>query len=125
MVEDFNLFILMRNDMLSLNPGKAVAQGAHAANQFVKLSKPSDPYYKEFKKWQGSLGYGTTIVLSANEKQIEEIMNRGFDNPMGVVVDETYPLKDGRTTHYFPCMTCGYTFGPRRFELVNHLELMK
>jgi hypothetical protein len=125
MIEDYRLYVLVRNDMLSLAGGKMAAQVAHAANQFVKLIKSSDPYYKEFKKWQGSLGYGTTIVLSANEKQIEEIMNRGFDNPMGVVIDETYPLKDGRTTHYFPCMTCGYTFGPRRFELVSHLELMK
>ena len=29
------LYILMRSDMVSLNPGKAMAQAAHAANCFT------------------------------------------------------------------------------------------
>ena len=29
------LYLLMRTDMASMNPGKAIAQGAHAANQFT------------------------------------------------------------------------------------------
>ena len=29
------LYILMRNDMDSMNPGKAMAQASHASNQFV------------------------------------------------------------------------------------------
>ena len=125
MVEDFYLYILMRNDMDSLNPGKMSAQAAHASNQFVKELPANSSYRKEYKKWAGQRGYGTTIVLAASEKEISDIVCAEGEYPAGMVIDETYPLKDGETTHYFPCMTCGYTFGPRRFELVKHLKLMK
>ncbi len=125
MVEEFYLYILMRNDMDSLNPGKAVAQGAHAANQFVK--QRYQLWNKEYKKWAGDRGYGTTIVLSASQQQIIECImaNPGDDYCKGIVTDETYPLKDGDTTHYFPCMTCGYIFAPRGYHGVKHLKLMK
>lgn len=127
MVEDFYLYILMRNDMDSLNPGKAVAQGAHAANIFVEdIAKRSTNFKREFKKWAGNRGYGTTITLSANEKQINDlIIASDVDYPRGVVIDETYPLQDGMTTHYFPCMTCAYIFAPRRDPVLSHLKLMK
>ena len=38
--------------MDSLNPGKAVAQGAHAANVFAEQVK-SSKFKKEYKKWAG------------------------------------------------------------------------
>ena len=127
MVEEFYLYILMRNDMDSLNPGKACAQAAHASNQFVKQLPSNSEYKIEYRKWAGIRGYGTTIVLSASKEQIEEICYPSdSDNfPAGVVIDETYPLRDGRVTHYFPCLTCGYIFAPRGYHRVKHLSLMK
>jgi len=127
MVEDFYLYILMRHDMDSLNPGKAVAQGAHAANIFVEdINKRNTDFKREFKKWAGNRGYGTTITLSASERQIYDLINASdVHYPRGLVIDETYPLKDGRTTHYFPCMTCAYIFAPRRDPALSHIELMK
>jgi peptidyl-tRNA hydrolase len=127
MVEDFYLYILMRNDMDSLNPGKAVAQGAHAANVFVEdITKRSNDYKKEYKKWAGGRGYGTTITLSASEKQINDLISASdIEYPRGMIIDETYPLKDGKTTHYFPCLTCAYIFAPRRYHGIKHLDLMK
>ena len=123
MVEDFYLYILMRDkDMASLNPGKSAAQSAHAANQFVKSRYGFD---KEFKRWAGKLGYGTTIVLSANLREIDDVMVNESEYPVGIVTDETYPLKDGDTTHYFPCITCGYIFAPRKYHGIRHLKLMK
>ena len=108
--------------MSSLNPGKACAQAAHASNQFVKSRYDFD---KEFKKWAGKLGYGTTIVLSANLREIDDVMVNESEYPVGIVTDETYPLKDGDTTHYFPCITCAYIFAPRRYHGIRHLKLMK
>ena len=128
MVEDFYLYILMRNDMDSLSGGKSVAQGAHAANMFTKyMEKHNSQYHKEYKKWLGGRGYGTTITLSADEEEINQVMSLAVEDsyPADTVIDETYPLKDGKVTHYFPCMTCAYIFAPRRDELVIHLKLMK
>lgn len=128
MVEDFYLYILMRNDMDSLNPGKAVAQGAHAANMFTAyMEKFNSPYKKQYKKWLGDRHYGTTITLSASVKEIDEAIGETVANgyPVNTVVDQTYPLKDGDTTHYFPCMTCAYIFAPRRWNGISHLSLMK
>ncbi len=111
--------------MNSLNAGKAVAQGAHAANQFVKHFPKNSEYKPEFNKWSRDRGYGTTIVLSASKEQIEELMRSEVAYHRGEVIDETYPLRDGKTTHYFPCLTCGYIFSPRGFHGVKHLSLMK
>lgn len=124
MVEDFYLYILMRNDMDSLNPGKACAQAAHAANQFVKLRRT---HTKEYNKWAGDLGYGTTICLSASREDIQNVLSDAADDgyEYDQVIDETYPLKDGKVTHYFPCMTCAYIFAPRKYHALKHLELMK
>lgn len=114
--------------MDSLNPGKAVAQGAHAANMFTNfMEKHNSQYKKEYKKWLGGRGYGTTITLSASEDDINNVMSLSVEDsyPFNTVVDETYPLKDGKVTHYFLCMTCAYLFAPRKSELIKHLKLMK
>jgi len=34
-MDDLILYILLRNDMASMNPGKAAAQACHAANMFT------------------------------------------------------------------------------------------
>ena len=34
------LYILMRTDMDSMNPGKAMAQASHASNAFVSNAEP-------------------------------------------------------------------------------------
>jgi len=127
MVDDFYLYILMRNDMDSLNPGKAVAQGAHAANVFGKyMGTHNSKFKKEFRKWESTRGYGTTITLAANEQQINDLLNQNDEEyPIGLIIDETYPLKDGSVTHYFPCLTCAYVFAPRKWVGINHLKLMK
>ena len=126
MVEEFYLYILMRNDMDSLNPGKAVAQGAHAANVFAEKVK-SSKFKKKYKKWAGDRGYGTTITLSASKEEIDALQQSPKENDeyiMDSIIDATYPLKDGQVTHYFPCLTCAYLFAPKRYYGVKHLSLM-
>ena len=116
------LYILMRNDMDSLNPGKGMAQAAHAANHFtdkVKLEFVDDSktiHYNFIKNWlnQTSQGFGTTIVLGAKISDIEELVKFAVSGDRrlygDMIIDPTYPLLDGQTLHTFPCYTCGWIF---------------
>lgn len=118
------LYILMRNDMDSLNPGKMVAQGAHAANQFsawmdenvVAPAHPDGPLWSLYNAWldQGK-GFGTTICLGVDgntlPRAVEFLVRAGF--PAGVTHDPSYPLMDGKTLHLLPLNTCGWVFGDK------------
>jgi hypothetical protein len=89
------LYIIVRNDLQSLNPGKAMAQAAHASNQLVHEFGDRE----EVKEWQAqSRGFGTTIVLAANGLEIKNTINKSkglifsaFKIPVGLVYDDTYP----------------------------------
>ena len=125
------LYILMRTDLQSLNPGKAMAQAAHAANAFVDsvIQRQSVPEY--FYRWQESTsqGFGTVVVLGCDAKQLTCITNIAdtIGLSSGVVNDPTYPLQDGKVTHYIPLCTCGWVFGDSRDlsirGLLGNLEL--
>lgn len=135
------LYILMRNDLYSLNsqPGKVAAQSAHAANKFThKMSKIieklelKDKSVKDllaseqkddilticaFKSWSTCTdqGFGTTIVLGAKMhdiyKTIEVAAKMNF--VCDTVYDPTYPLEDGEIIHKIPLHTCGFIFGEK------------
>jgi peptidyl-tRNA hydrolase len=133
---DVYLYILMRTDMASMNPGKAVAQGAHAANMFGELmarrrESPAkgDHTIKQFAQWQDNRMFGTTITLSVNLEQlmakVEQAITAGFVS--GVCYDPTYPLRDGDYTHLIPVNTCGYVFGSKEelSSILGDLELMR
>ena len=62
------LYILMRNDMDSMNPGKAMAQASHASNQFV-ATLPTDAY-DIYNEWLQCNGFGTVLVLEVTEAQM-------------------------------------------------------
>lgn len=113
------LYILMRSDMDSLNPGKAMAQSAHAASMFHNdmMKYPERQYMSIYQTWlkQTPYGFGTKIVLDAFSedginKAIEELKKETFECVCGVVMDPTYPIKDGCMTHYVSIVTCGYIF---------------
>ena len=78
------LYIVMRNDLPSLNPGKLAAQAAHVANVAVKRCGR-----KVLRAWerQTTQGFGTTIVLAAPLKFIETAMRST------TVYDPTYPCE--------------------------------
>ncbi len=128
------LYVLARNDLESMNTGKLVAQGSHAANaaqtfitkgpdnqRFVKLRELLD-------SWLGDRGFGTTICLevpaSVLMKLHEDFGNHKFnweDNrPViyGAIEDPSYPVKDGAITHFVPLVTTGFVFGDKnKFEV--------
>ena len=112
-------YILMRGDMDSLNPGKAVAQGAHAQSEFSQdMLEPTVPdAVKElYVQWLMQGGkFGTTITVEVNEVQLHQAVafaqRAGY--PAAIVLDDTYPVMDGKTLHLIPVRTCGYVFGDK------------
>jgi len=127
------LYIMMRNDIDSMNPGKAIAQGSHASNAFVNhfhaymqemsISLANDDasqMNKSFYEWENSTlqGFGTVLVLEAPMKAINTTIDifKEIGKIAGVVHDPTYPIVDGSVVHYIPLDTCGYVFIPNKEE---------
>lgn len=124
----YTLFILMRSDLESLNPGKMAAQATHAANDFQSQAQEIMKF--EFKQWCGETDepgcwkagtFGTTIVLDGKtEEHITNAINdldsffEGVANfNSGIITDSSYPLKDGTFTHLIPLVTCAWIFVDR------------
>tara|TARA_A200000159_G_scaffold163694_1_gene190732 strand:- start:3414 stop:3791 length:378 start_codon:yes stop_codon:yes gene_type:complete len=109
----------MRNDLDSLNPGKAMAQASHASNQFVhNVTSGSISIDKElYNMWSNETtqGFGTVLVLSVNEAQLQSsiMMADKHLSHCGIVHDPTYPIQDGDVVHHIPLDTCGYVFGDK------------
>lgn len=116
------LYIIMRTDLESMNPGKAMAQASHASNAFVheaeKLARYSKYATEQLEEWRGETqqGFGTVLVLGGSMNDIEDtatMLEKG-EYICGVVHDPTYPIKDGDVTHFIPLNTCAYVFVPNK-----------
>jgi peptidyl-tRNA hydrolase len=130
------LYILMRSDMASLNPGKACAQATHAANKCVYDirnldSSPSGKnFYRMLKDWESDRGFGTCIVLDIGDEEdlLDTLHMAECEGLLSAVChDPTYPLRDGLYTHCIPVNTCGYVFG-MKFKcniILGSFKLMK
>ena len=100
------LYLIMRNDLPSLNPGKLAAQAAHCANAFVASKRwRNTPMLKRWQK-QTEFSYGTTIVLGAplcffTDDDTEVAM----DN---LVYDPSYPCEVPREVADFFVMEEGH-----------------
>ncbi len=126
--EEPYLYILMRNDLASMNAGKAVAQGTHAANQMVYEARQkatdtvpnaeTDELEALLDSWETAAhGFGTCIVLTVTEAEMRQAVASAKDDGVhaGITHDPSYPLWDGKTLHLIPLDTCGYVFA-RKFE---------
>lgn len=96
---DYTVYMLVRNDLPSLNSGKGMSQVHHAGVQMV--SKYSDcGLVKDYVNWgisQGAQYFNTTIVLAANLGQIRDINQKcAMLDQDGVisdqVMDPSYPF---------------------------------
>ena len=89
------LYILMRTDIKSMNPGKAMAQASHASNAFVKQVSENDKWQDFAKSWQEQTyqGFGTVLVLGVNHKEMVTAVNvaNRMGYVSGIVNDPTYP----------------------------------
>ncbi len=132
--DDLVLYILVRNDLASLNHGKACAQAAHAANECVAHLYANGRTMSLLKQWmEGHDGnFGTTIVLAGNWQAITDsiaTVERDADHRTvsGRVLDPTYPVTDGDVKHAIPLETCAWVFGSRaklQLTLLSGLKLM-
>jgi len=107
--ERHTLYIVMRTDMDSMNPGKAMAQAAHAGQLAENTLMEWDDGKNNFNE---ECGFMTTIVL---EGSIDDVMSSYKDCIegglyAGLVEDPTYPIKDGWVTHHVPVVTCCWCF---------------
>ena len=84
------LYILMRDDLNSLNAGKAMAQAAHASNLFIKRFGRDE----QVTKWDGGRGFGTTIVLACSGEEVFKRVKKALERKIqaGHVYDPTYPF---------------------------------
>lgn len=110
------LYILMRTDLDSLNPGKAMAQASHASNAFVHRWGKE----KTVKEWQCETeqGFGTVLVLGVTGDELYKVVESvdydlrfKEDVYADIIHDPTYPVQDGEVVHHIPIDTCGYVFG--------------
>lgn len=102
---DPRLYIIMRRDLWDMNPGKAMAQAAHAQADFsAHLFPMSIPDAREFQnavmQWREDRSFGTTLVLHEPMETMSQIsMNVAH---WGFTVDPTYPYRN----HYGELFTC-------------------
>lgn len=91
------LYIIMRKDIQDMNPGKAMAQAAHAQSDFDSHLFPVDiPDALEFQRavweWRGDRSFGVTLVLHEPLEVINQITS--VMPHSGVTVDPTYPWRN-------------------------------
>jgi hypothetical protein len=91
------LYIIMREDIPDMNPGKAMAQAAHAqadfdAYQSAQVNEGSEDFWKAISTWRGDLNFGVTLVLSAPRSEWMQI-SLGVEH-YGYVTDPTYPYRN-------------------------------
>jgi peptidyl-tRNA hydrolase len=96
MERDLAVYVMVRNDLPSLTPGKAAAQVHHAGVQMIvkhathKLVRQ----YIEDGVAQGADQFNTTLTVSANLRQIETAIGRAksIDVLCDILIDPTYPF---------------------------------
>lgn len=128
------LYLLARNDLESLNPGKLAAQCAHAATacQHFIMNGPDNKRFNKLRElwqdWAGDRGFGVKITLEVPAWFLEKIhrehgnhkFNWEDNRPViyGAIEDESYPVSDGSVTHLVPLVTTGFAFGDKnKFDI--------
>jgi peptidyl-tRNA hydrolase len=70
------MYVIMRTDLDSMNPGKAMAQANHAYGAAKKAVRTAPDMQKDYLAWMDTTDqeFGTTIVLGANEGEIDSLI---------------------------------------------------
>lgn len=95
------LYIIMRNDLPSLNPGKLAAQASHVTSVFTANVDKKSKLYTEWSS-QTEYNYGTVICLESSYENLNYIGRKFTNKNFGYVYDPTYPCKvDKEIGEYF------------------------
>ena len=119
------LYVFVRNDMDSMNPGKAAAQACHAANQMVyDINKSKNKEHNALlKEWEAQTkkGFGTTLVFSGVMYSIQNVVGyaKANNKPANTIWDPTYPVRDGYVTHQINILTAGYVLCDSDYKIFN------
>lgn len=115
-------YVLMRTDLASMNPGKAMAQSHHnygALKRAVRDSRDGE-LKKQYLAWQETTeqDYGTVIVLGGSGDDIDWVLTDAKRSKARVVCgwvwDDKYPLWDGGALHTFRLNTNAFVFGTKK-----------
>lgn len=115
------LFILMRKDIASMNPGKGMAQATHAAQEFdefmTKVYNQEGPpsigqrHIDAFEEWKEDRAFGTTLVKNALLAEMTSIVDRW--DMAGLTIDPTYPWQNYYGETFLSSeVTCAWVFSP-------------
>ena len=94
------LYVFVRTDLQSMNPGKAQAHSGHAANAFINENviekmQGGDKIDKNIWNWMQSTehGFGTQINLKASWPEVFKAVELALDQRFhaGIISDPTYP----------------------------------
>jgi len=122
------LYIIMREDLPDLNPGKGMAQAAHAQALFTQGML--DHY--DYEDWCGKDGFGRTLVVIDTLENIKHVTDNVLDGHAGIVVDPTYPYRNYHGNLFTTSTeTCGWFFStpymreehPLKSEMVSNMRL--
>lgn len=108
-------YLLMRTDLPSMNPGKAMAQAFHAGNQIVEYYKTISPkgeritdYFSD-GRMHGADNFNTCITLGVTLQQLEYAYANAqalHATVSSLVVDPSYPfLVDREVAALIPLTT--------------------
>jgi len=119
------LYIVMNKEVPDMNPGKGMAQAAHAqALCFKRMNGlPVDSnQFTKFAEWKLSAnGFGRTLILEATKSELDNIHSNVHLS--GWVLDPTYPI-DNYWGHTFTRKehTCLWAF-PSNEKEFNYLSV--
>ena len=94
------LYIVMREDLWDMNPGKGMAQAAHAQAEFDEYVEDicapdylqDNPLWSAVSNWREDRSFGTTLVLHESMETMRMISTNVGD--WGMVTDPTYPYRN-------------------------------
>jgi len=140
------LYIIMRKDLPDMNPGKAMAQAAHAQADFdlwaqTTIHRLVDLYKRDYldqeqtdalnaaeaiSRWRGGRNFGRTLVLQADSVELPiEADSYGIASSVKEVIDPTYPYRNWYgDTFTMNTVTCWWMF-VHNDSLQEELEFVK
>lgn len=129
---EYYLYILVRTDMESMNPGRVAAQVSHATSDFHEYYHVqgyiTETIYKQYWKQNQPTSFGTVIVLDGgSEKDLKDFMlvlESNYINYWGKTVDPEYVIRDGSVIHTIPnVLTCVWAFLPKDNAFTSNFPL--